>query len=224
MNTSHPSRVLDIPSRPRIPGARTLAALLCSLVLTSCSFMKPVASTSHYYVLTPDATTSGESGSLAVGLGQVKLPAYLFNTSLAIRRGTNEVDYLESAIWAERPDAGVQRVLAADLAAVLPTDQLRTPAWQKNDVALEVYVAIDQFDVDAAGRGVLVAQWRILSPGGERILKSGISRLSRPGPSPDTNISGAVATLSDLLADLSRQLAQALKETPVPVRNSPSHP
>ena len=34
-------------------------------------------------------------------------------------------------------------------------------------------------DVDAGGRGVLVARWRIVAPGGERTLKAGESRLAR---------------------------------------------
>ena len=159
-----------------------------------------------------------------MGLGQVKLPAYLFNTSLAVRKGTNEIDYLPSALWAERLDTGFQRVLAANLAIVLPTDHIQLSAWQKDDVAAEVYVTIEQFDVDASGRGVLVAQWRVLSPGGEKILKAGGSRLTHQGPTPDAGASGAVATLSELVADFSRQLAQALKETTPASRDSPAKP
>ena len=104
-------------------------------------------------------------------------------------------------------------MLAANLAIVLPTDRIRLSAWQREDVAAEVYVTIEQFDVDAGGRGVLVAWWRILSPGGEKTLKAGESRLTarvrRRRPIP----SGAVATLSELVAEFSRQLAQALQET-----------
>jgi len=37
-------------------------------------------------------------------------------------------------------------------------------------------------------------------------------------------LSGSVATLSELVADLSRQLAQALKETPLASRNGASQP
>ena len=85
-------------------------------------------------------------------------------------------------------------------------------------------MTIEQFDVDASGQGVLIARWRILSPGGEKILKAGGARLSRQGPRPDAGASSAVATLSELVADLSRQLAQALKETPLASRNSPAQP
>lgn len=229
MNTTHKSPVFDAPGRPKIrPLAVTFLTLLCSIMLLAglagCSFLKPAKSTAHYYVLTPVTASQSGSGSLTVGLGQIKLPAYLFNTSLAVRKGTNEVEYLDSAIWAERLDAGFQRVLAADLAIVLPAEQVRTPAWQTADVAAEVYVTIEQFDLEASGQGVLVARWRILSPGGEKILKAGGCRLVREGPAPDAGVSDAVATLSGLVADLSRQLAEALKETPIATPNRPSKP
>jgi uncharacterized lipoprotein YmbA len=229
MNTTRKPSASGAPSCPNIrPRARTLLASLCSMMLcvglTGCSFLKPAKSTAHYYVLTPIAPTQGGSGTLAVGLAQVKLPAYLFNNSLAVRKGTNEVEYLDSALWAERLDAGFQRVLAANLAIVLPTEQVRLSAWQRDDVAAEVHVTIEQFDVDARGQGLLIARWRILAPGGEKVLKAGGSRLSRQGPAPDSGASGAIATLSELVAELSRQLAQALKETPLASRNIPSQP
>ena len=206
--------------------ALLFAGALC-VALPGCSFLKPAQSTARYFVLTPMPATGpgpAASNSLALGLGQVKLPAYLLNTSLAISKGTNEIEYLPSALWAERLDTGFQRVLAADLAVALPTEQVRMSAWQRDDVAAEVYVTLEQFDVDASGRGMLVAQWRILSPGGEKILKAGGSRFVREGPSPHASASGAVATLSELVADLSRQLAQALKEMPLASRNNPSRP
>jgi uncharacterized protein len=205
--------------RLRVP-ARLLLALATGLSLTGCfGFLKPVKSTARHFVLTslpaaePAATPRG---SVAVGMGPVKLPAYLFNTSFAVRTGTNEIVYLPSALWAERLDTGLQRVLAADLATLLPTDQIRLSAWQSADVSVEVYVAVERFDVDVRGHGVLAAWWRILSPGGEKTLKAGESRLTRQGPAPDADPSGAVATLSELAADLSRHLSQAIKETAGP--------
>ena len=194
----------------------SLAALAVCLCLTGCSFLKPAHETTQRFVLTPlPATGSGAvaSGALAVGVGQVKIPGYLFDTSLAVRNGTNEIKYLPTTLWAERLDTGVQRILAANLATLLPTDQIRFSTWRREDVAAEVYLNIQQFDVDASGRGVLVAWWRILSPGGDKTLKAGESRFSQQGPVPADNPSGAVATLSDLLGELSRQLAQTLKET-----------
>ena len=131
--------------------------------------------------------------SVAVGVGPVKLAAYLFNTSLAVRKGTNEIEYLPTAFWAERLDAGLQRVLAANLVTLLPTDQIRLSAWESGDVSVEVYVAIERFDVDANGGGVLVAGGASSRRVERRPLKRARAvsharahrrTLTRPAPSP----------------------------------------
>lgn len=224
MNTICPTENSTAGARPTTRGSahsdvlRFAALLVCLSIcagLTSCGFLKPAKPTARQYLLTPLPATgqnSAGANSLAVGVGQVKLPAYLFNTSLAIRKGTNEIEYLESAFWAERLDTAFQRVLAENLSVLLPTDHIRLSAWQKDDVAAEVYVAIEQFDADDSGRGVLLARWRILSPGGDKILKTGTGRFSRQGPALEAGASGVVATMSELVADLSQQLAQGLKE------------
>jgi uncharacterized lipoprotein YmbA len=211
MNVKPPAR------NPKSEIACLLPAITACLSLTGCfGFLKPTHSAARNFVLTPlpvAASVTARPGALAVGVGQVKLPAYLFNASLAVRMGTNEIDYLPSVLWAERLENGLQRVLAANLATLLSTDQVRLSAWRSEDVSAEVYVALEQFDVDASGQGVLVARWRILSPGGEKTLRAGEVRLARQGPPPAGDPSGAVATLSELVADFSRQLAQALQET-----------
>jgi uncharacterized lipoprotein YmbA len=148
-----------------------------------------------------------------VGVAQVKVAGYLFNYSLAVREGTNEIRYSQSVRWAEHLDTAIQRVLAANLANLLHTDRIRLSAWRSDDVNLEVYVVIEQLDVNTKGEGVLVAWWRILSPGGEKTLKSGETRLVRQGPKPEGEPSGAIATLSGLVGEFSGQLAQAISET-----------
>jgi uncharacterized lipoprotein YmbA len=191
---------------------RSLLAGGACVCLCGCLNLKPARATARYFVLSPlPSAAAPSSAPLAVGVGPVKLPAYLFKDSIAVRKGTNEVEYLQSALWAEQLQSGFQRVLAADLAALLPTDQVRLSAWRPEDVAMGVYVTVEQFDVDTDGRGVLVAWWRVLSPDGEKLLKAGQFRASREGWPPQANPQGATATLSELLADLSRELAEAMK-------------
>ena len=199
-----------------VPFAVLFFALILGGGLAGCSFLKPAAPTARYYVLMPMPATNARAATsegLAVGLGQVKVPAYLFDSSLAVRKSTNEIEYLPSDFWAERLNTGFANALAADLAIVLRTDRIHLSAWQRDQVAAEIHVTLEQFDVDESGRGVLAARWRILSPGGGQVLKAGTSRLAQQGSPPHDNTSGAVATLSALVADFSRQLAQALQET-----------
>ena len=210
-----PRRGLCVPLWHSLGLARWLMLLAACTFLTGCfGFLKPAESTARHFVLTPlPAQETQARATLGVGLGQVKVPPYLFDTSLAVRKGTNEISYLTSALWAERLDNGLQRVLAANLMALLPAAQVRLSAWRSEEVSAEVYVSIQQFDVDTGGHAVLVAWWRVLSPGGEKTLRTGETRLARSGPPPDADPSGAVAALSQLVGDFSRQLAEVIKET-----------
>jgi len=197
------------------PAAFLITLMVCAGV-TGCSFLKPAPQTSRHFVLTslpPTEATDVASGISRVDVVHVKIPSYLFNSSLAVRKGTNEIVYSPGTLWAERLSTGIPRVLVADLSSLLPSEQIRVAVGSSEDVAREIGVTIEQFDVSSSGQAVLVAKWRIFSPGGETTLHSGESRLSRSGPAPDTDPSGAVGTLSDLIADLSRQLAQALNGT-----------
>jgi uncharacterized lipoprotein YmbA len=194
-----------------------LLALAACLGLTGCfGFLKPSPSVARRFVLTPIHATESipaKTGGLALGVGQVKLPTYLLNSSFAVRLGTNEIDYLPATLWAERLDINLQRVLAANLGALLSTDQVRLSTWRTEEVSVEVYVIVNRLDVDANGRGVLTAWWRILVPGGEKVIKASESRLTHDGPPPQANPAGAVATLSSLVADLSSELAKVIRDT-----------
>ena len=211
-----PSPKTGPPERRLFSPSLALALSAC-VSLTGCfGFLKPSPSIAQHFVLTPLPATEPPArapGTLALGVGHVKLPAYLFNSSLAVRKGTNEIAYSQSALWAERLDTGIQRVLAANLATLLHTEQIRLSDWRRDDVSAEVYVAVEQFDVDTEGEGVLVARWRVLGPGGEDLLRADGIRFKRQGPPPAKDPSGAVATLSGLVGDLGRQLAQAVQET-----------
>jgi uncharacterized lipoprotein YmbA len=196
---------------PSIVIVATTAVLLAGCLL------KPTTVKTQSFVLTPIAPeTAPAPNPLAIGVGQVKLAPYLLRTSVAIRHGTNEINYLEGALWAERLDHAFQHTLAANLAALLPTDQVRLSLWPPSQVALAVHVSLEQFDVDRQGHGSLVAWWRITSPSGDKVLKSGSSRLRRDGPPPVPHAESVPATLSALTADFSRVLATAIRESAPP--------
>jgi uncharacterized lipoprotein YmbA len=199
--------------------ARLLLAAACA-GLTGCfGFLKPTHVDTRYFVLTPLATKPEAAGApasvkpLSLGVGFVSIPSSLYNNAIAVRHGTNELKYEETLLWAERLDTGLQRVLAANLGALLPTEHLRLAVWRPEDVNLEIYVNVEQFDVDDQGQGTLIAWWRILSPGGEATLKTGQFRARRPGPRLETDPQGAIATLSELAADLSREIVQGIKSS-----------
>jgi uncharacterized lipoprotein YmbA len=193
-------------------------AVICAAgFLVGCSLVSPPKGiTPRSFVLTPisgpSPTGRTSSTNIVVGLRAVRIPGYLSVKSFAMRRENNEIVYLDSADWAERLETTFQRVLATDLGRLIPTDQVRLTRWGAETVTVEVEVSVDRFDVDTHGEGVLVAWWRLLSHGGEKVLASGKFSATRKGPPPDKDPLGASNLMSHLASDLAETLARAIKE------------
>ena len=192
---------------------RVLLAAVATVSLAGCLNLKPAHQTVRYFVLSPTAPqATNNAPSLVIGVGQTKLPDYLFRDAFAMRKSNDEISYLLMDSWAERLNNGFQRALAANLSAMVPA-QIRLTEWRVADVSVAVHVTVEQFDVDEHGQGVLAAWWRVTSPAGDKVLKSGQFRGKLSGPVPGVDTKGAVSTLSALVGQLSEEIASAVRET-----------
>jgi len=193
---------------------RLLSVALLGIFLAGCLLKRTNVSTREF-VLTPIATNQPPSAGtehLSVGIGFLKMPSYLLRSSMAVRNGANEIQYLEDAQWGERLDECFQQTLAADLSRLLPSDRVYLTDWARDQVMVTVFITVQQFDLDTHGQGTLIAQWRIGAPGSDLPLKTGHTRLERTGASPRGKPEVIAATLSDLAAEFSRELAPAIRE------------
>src|SRR5262245_16124636 len=103
---------------------RLAPACAAGVLLTGCLF-KPVTANTRRFVLTSKTASTHAAAAnahLPVGIGLVKLPPYLQQPSIVVRTSANEIDYLETSLWAERLDQALQRTLAANLSVMIPTD------------------------------------------------------------------------------------------------------
>jgi len=150
---------------------------------------------------------------LSAEVGFVKMPAYLLRDSIVVRKSATELKYLQDALWAERLDQSFRQTLANNLSSLLASDQTHLSAPERGRVVVRVSVTVERFDVDTQGRGTLIALWRLTLPDSEKSVKSGLARLTRPGPPPLANPQAVATTLSDLTGDLSQKLAQAILES-----------
>ena len=185
------------------------------MLLGGC-LTKPERVSTRHFVLVPipapePAPTTAQQSSIEVGF--VKMPAYLLRDSMFVRKSTTEIEYLEAALWAERLDQSFRQTLAENLSLLLVSNRACRSGSEHDQVAMRVSVSVEQFDVDAEGRGTLLAGWRLTAAGSEKPIKSGQARLIRPGPAPRGNPQAIAATLSALLAEFSRELAPALRES-----------
>lgn len=189
-------------------------ALLPAILLAGCFFEPSVAPVRHFVLApVPANAPAATAEQISVGIGPVTMPSYLLRSPVAIRDGTNEIEYLEDARWGERLDQSFQRTLAANLSRLLPSEHVYSTDWAAGQTTVRVFVDVQQFDVDTHGRGVMIAHWRLLPPDSNTPLKSGSARLNREGPSPQSNAAVVAATLSDLAAEFSRTLVQPIRES-----------
>src|SRR5262245_32083700 len=197
---------------------RIVFVVVTGMLLMGCLF-KPATVSNRHFILSPISTNEPApiaTNHLSVGIGFIKIPSYLLRNSIAIRNGANEIEYLDNAQWAERLDLCFERTLAANLAQLLHSDSIYLTEWRRDQVMVKMSITVHQFDVDSRGRGTLIAQWRIAAPDSDTTLKSGGAHLDRSGTPPRGNPEVVAATLSDLAAEFSRELAQSIRKSVTP--------
>ena len=194
--------------KPGFSTLRLVTAALSGVLLSGC-LLKTATVQPHHFVLAPIPTGDSIPAPCPVEIGLVKMPAYVLRDSIAVRNGANEIEYLENALWAERLDQSFQRTLAADMRRSRSATNQFAESETKGQ-RLRILVTVDQFDVDTAGRGTLVAQWQIAASDGSESVTSGYTRLARTGGSPRGNPAAIARTMSELTADFSSELARSL--------------
>ena len=203
------------------PRHISILGLLCALsfLLSGC-LIKPARVPVRQFILAPiavPAQTEAPAQPLSVEVGLVKMPSHLLRTSMVLRKSDTEVEYLETALWAERLDHSFRQTLANNLSSLLASNKVSFPAADGGCAIVRVSVDVKQFDVDAQGRGTLIASWRLTFPETDRPVQTGESHLTHPGTSPP-NPQAIAATLSALTTQFSKQLAQAIDASLRPAR------
>lgn len=158
----------------------------------------------------------------SVGLLPVRVAGALDRPQLVTWTAPNELRLDELQRWAEPLAEGVSRTLAENLAALLPGDRILRAPWPvaarpRCRVAAELGV----FGLQPDGAVRLEASIVLLAPGEERVLARRAFAESRKPVA-----GGAAATvdaMSELVAALARQTAEAIAGLPAPAA-SPSGP
>jgi uncharacterized lipoprotein YmbA len=158
---------------------------------------------------TATAETVAASAIDSVAVGPVTLPDLLDRPQLVARTGANRVEILETHRWAESLKSDIPRIIAANLAVLLPSTMVS--AYPQNaglDAAYRISVDIQRIEM-TAGEGVaLEALWTVRRAGGGA-PKTGRTVVSESAGS--AGYEALVAAQSRALAAVSRDLAQALR-------------
>jgi uncharacterized lipoprotein YmbA len=191
----------------RIAVAAGLAA-----TLTACATSQDV----RFYVLTPlpaaeRAAAPGGQG-LVIGLRPVGLPEQLDRPQIVTRVGENRLHLAEFDRWAASLRDTVTRVLAEDLALLVPAERVVFFPWvREGPVDLEVTVSVLRFEGALGGACALAADWTVFRRGGREPLLARTSSHTEPA---GDGYPALVAAQSRLVAALARDIAQALRTLP----------
>jgi uncharacterized lipoprotein YmbA len=195
----------------RIP-TWTLAA--AALALTGCFGTSPP---SRFYLLsaTPPGPTSVPSPGpeAALGVFPTRVAAYLDRPQMVTFQGENAVALDEYNRWAEPLGSGISRVLAQELATLLPSWRVVPQPWDPT-IPLRARLVVDVTTLGWGPKGDvrLEANWAVLESKGEYPLARGRSVLHRQASGQGTD--AAVAAASALVGEMAREIAAAVKAIP----------
>ena len=169
---------------------------------------------SRFYILNAlsasEATpATGATQGPVIGVGPITMPKYLDRPQIVTRTGSNQLALAEFDRWAEPLQDNVARVLAENLALLIPTDQVLLYAWPPSaTLDYQVTVEVLQFEGWLGGESRLLALWSILD-GAELPLWS--QRAALNAPVSGREYEAMVVAMNQLLEWLSRDLASAIQ-------------
>lgn len=199
---------------PRRRLALLVPALAGILLLPGCLKRSQIAET---WVLDPvaarGASSPDERAVAVVGVLKVTVPGWLERPQVSARGADGLVVADEYARWGEPFARGVQRVLAENLAALLPDRRVvAAPFAPSVTVHHRVEVTLTEAARQADGSVLVEARWAVLGPRGEALLQ----RRSSHRAAAAAGTASAVAGTSEALGALSRDVAEALRALPPP--------
>jgi uncharacterized lipoprotein YmbA len=207
---------MSVLATPRlVPGL----AILCA---TACIKLGPKADTSRFLLLTPipsaGHSTDSTAGNLSrpdqvtLGVGPIRLPGYLDRDELVTRISENRLSLGGNDRWGEPLEENFSRVLSQNLYLRLPGERVIRFPWPSTErPTYQVEIDVLRFEADTARRAQLVARWFLRDVATNEALSIKESHLSREAKG--SSLDESVAMLSALLADLSSEIADALRTT-----------
>jgi hypothetical protein len=163
-------------------------------------------------VLAPDARRG------LVGVMPVRLPGHLDRPQLVTWAAPGELRIDEFLRWGEPLDTGFTRTLAENLQALLPEHVVTRSPWRSSAVPrCRVVTELRVFGLQANGEVRLEGRWALLPARSEEPLARGNAAFGRgpltSGPA-GVDPGAEVDALSELVAELGRQIAAAVRALP----------
>ena len=199
---------------------RPVIFIFCGLLLlvNACSpFGSGTMQPTKYYVLNSlysEATQPqpvADLNDIGILVGPINLAMYLNRSDIVIRNSQNEVVIADFASWAGPLPENFSRVLAENLSLWVNTKKVaifpgsRLPIFDYN-----VTMNVNRFDGRPGDIAQLRARWVVLDKKRKTMLIKEHTVLNQP--TENDSIEALVAAQSRLVADFSREIAEAIKK------------
>ena len=181
------------------------------VILGGCAHTDPA----RFYIL--DSLSSSETDKQVIAtehdvpivIGPIELQEYLDRPQIVTRVSSNELKISEFDQWAESLKNNISRVLAENISILLSTKDVFVYPWRRSElIEYQVIMEVIRFDGTLGGNVVLDTHWAILTGDDGKMLLIKKSSYSRP--TGGENYQALVAAKSQILADFSRDIAQAI--------------
>jgi len=179
-------------------------------------------------VAEPEAAAASASRRGLVGVMPVRLPGHLDRPQLVTWVAPGELRIDEFLRWGEPLQAALTRTLAENLQALLGEHYVARAPWRASVVPrCRVATELRVFGLQPNGEVHLDGRWALLAADGERPLARGTAALRR-GPLPagaaGVDPGAEVDAMSELVADLAREVAAAVRALPEEAPEAPRQP
>jgi hypothetical protein len=181
-----------------------------ALGIIACGTASPPVSFYSLNALAVETSSAPAAPVLAIGVGPVVLPGYLDRPQLIVRSGPNHLRIDEYHRWAGRLNQEIVRVLSENLMILLKSSRVAPIPWA-SDFNPDIAVRVEVFAFEAAADGAVRLRANLIltdrRPSG---LPEQAWTVDLTQQSPEAGYDAIVATQSRLLADVSRQIAEAI--------------
>lgn len=190
--------------------SRALALVVAPIVLAGCLSLGSRPPPPRLWVLPGGAAPAPAAGTAParVGLGPIRLPAYLDRPQVVTRLGPARLDAGDGDRWAAPLQALFGAALAEGLREAVPGAEVLDWPWP-SAAAPDVRIAVEvrRFEREADGAAVLEARWEI-TRGAAGAAVRGETGLREAAATPD--MAGSVLALARTVNGLARELGAAV--------------
>ena len=199
---------------------RAVMISLCAilLLLGACSpFGSGTQQATHNYVLNSlyseetQPQPVADLSDIGVLVGPIRIALYLDRSDVVIRNSQNEVEIADFSSWAGPLPENFSRVLAENLSLWLNTKKVAIfPGSKLPFYDYNVSMNVTRFDGRPGDQAQLRARWVIMDKKKKKMLFNEHTVLDQP--TENDSIAALVAAQSRLVADFSREIAEAIKD------------